>query len=90
MLWRSLLLLSLAATAFAQPKLCFRFAVNGCDSNGFVISLQRDHAIRLPRLQIHQRLDDAATIRTAIDVIAEKNESRRAPIRMSLEEGRST
>ena len=51
-----------------------------------VISFQRDHAIRLPRLQIQQRLDDAATVRTAIDIIAEKHESRRTPIGMSLAE----
>ena len=43
-------------------------------------------AIRLPRLQIHQRLDDAATVRTAIDVVAEKDESRQAPIGMTLAE----
>jgi hypothetical protein len=49
-------------------------------SDGFVVSLQRNHAIRLPRLQVHQCFDDAAAVGTAIDVIAEKHEGRRTPI----------
>ena len=40
----------------------------------------------LPRVQFQQRLDDAATVRTTIDVIAEKHESRRTPVGMSLAE----
>jgi hypothetical protein len=63
-----------------------RLAVDDFDRDGLVIPFQSDHAIRLARLHIHQRFDDAATVRTAIDVVAEKDESRRAPIGMSLAE----
>src|SRR5262249_11560210 len=60
----------------AQPDLRIPLAVDDFDCERLMISLQRDHAIRPPRLQVHQRLDDAATVRTAIDVIPEKHKGR--------------
>jgi hypothetical protein len=55
-------------------------AVDDFDRDRLVISLQRDHPIRLSRLQLYERLDDAAAVRTAIDIIAEKDESRGPPV----------
>src|SRR5271168_2060621 len=54
--------------ALLQPKRWPRRAVDGIERERFVIALQRDHARLRPRLEAHQRADDAGAVWTAVDI----------------------
>jgi hypothetical protein len=49
-----------------------------------MVSLQRDGAFWQPRLEVNHIADDAGTFRSAVDVIAEKDERYRPTIGISI------
>src|SRR5271156_5350425 len=73
--------------ALLQPKRWPRRAVDGLERERFVIALQRDHARLRPRLEAHQRADDAGAVWTAVDIIAQKDECRRPSASMLFAAG---
>jgi len=49
-----------------------------------VIATQRDHALRQPRLQAHDRVNDAGAVRAAVNIVSEKDEARRPAVGVAL------
>src|SRR5580704_1238843 len=63
--------------ALRQPQPHRAAAVDGRERHRFVVSHQRHDALAMTRFQIDQTIDDAARLRSAIDVVADKYECRR-------------
>jgi hypothetical protein len=70
--------------AFAQPRFRIGLAVEDLDCDRFVIAFQRDDAIGPLRLQLDERFDYPAAVRTAIDVVAKEDEGRGSAAGMLL------